>query len=402
MLSQLGPSCQLHLVAMHQPRLFRQTGGKDKRDLDHAMAQVSRFCASLTLVEIPSEATRPGRAIAAARAAVTGRSYTEEWLASSKMRSKLEDIAARVDPHIAHFDTISLAPYMRHVPPGARVSLGHHNVESHMMWRRARNSRAALSRCLLLAEARRILQLERQYVPVVDVNVVCSELDARRLRRMSGAKSIHVAENGVLEPQVSAGSLEDAGQSSHAGPALAFVGRMSAYTNRDAAEFLVRDIWPEVKRVLPDATLDMVGTGAPEIAFRLAASDQRVRVHGFVKRVADVLVPGSIFVCPVRDGGGTKLKILDAMNMGMPIVAHPAALEGIDVEDGTHVLVARTPGEFAAAIASLSSAERRMTMARRAFELVRERYSFDGIADRLLQQFAQVAQSPRGTISRGS
>lgn len=391
----LGRACELHLLAMHQPRLFRQTGGADAADLTAAVAKIQAFCSSVQLLPIPAETRPVGRPLAAMLAAARGRSYTEQWLASAAMARAVEQASARIRPDVVHLDTISLAPYARHCPEDARISLGHHNVESHMMWRRARNARSTAAACLLRVEAARILALEREHAPKADVNVVCSALDGRRLSRLAGPCSVHVAENGVLEPEVSSEVLGDASRFAATQARLLFIGRMSAYTNRGAAEFLVRDLWPAIAQSRPEMSLDIVGSGAPKVALEAAAADPRVRVHGFVKDLSTVVAPGCIFVCPVRDGGGTKLKILDAMNRGLPIVAHPTAVEGIDVQQGRHVLLARTPAEFVEAIVELSSPERRLLLARNAYELVRERYAFERIAQGLLERFQQVA-APEG------
>lgn len=393
LISRLSRSCEVHLLTMHQPRLFRQTGGKTPADKTAAIGELRKLCASVETVDIPSETHVLGRPLAALHAGLTGRSYTEQWLASSAMARAVARVSGALRPDLAHFDTISLAPYSRHCDRSSRVSLGHHNIESHMMWRRAKTAGDGLKQRLLHIEAGRILQLERTYGPRADLNVVCSELDGLRLRRLTGATQIHVAENGVMDPEIDAGRLA---VTSLPARRLLFIGRMSAYTNKDAAEFLSREIWPTIAQRHPDISLDIVGSGAPQAALDLAESDRRVRVHGFVRDLTSLLAPDCIFVCPVRDGGGTKLKILDAMNRGLPIVAHPTALEGIDAQHGQHVLLAETAQQFADAVASLlASPVQCATLARNAFELVRERYAFDSIAARLADRFASIAFQPR-------
>jgi glycosyltransferase involved in cell wall biosynthesis len=383
LISRLGTSCELHLLAMHQPRLFRQTGESSGLSKEDAINELKKHCSSVETIDIPSEVRPLGRHVAAVLAALQGRSYTEQWLMSSAMQVAVAAAVRRTRADLVHFDTISLAPYSS-ACRDVRLSLGHHNIESHMMWRRSKNASNEVGKRLLKVEASRILELEKTYAPRMDLNVVCSALDGTRLRRMTGARRIHVAENGVLGPEADSISLSSRALTTR----LLFVGRMSAYTNRDAAEFLARDIWPAIAARRPKLTLDIVGSGAPAAAHELATADSRVKVHGFLADLSQVLAPGTIFVCPVRDGGGTKLKILDAMNRGLAIVAHPLALEGIDARDGDHVLLASTPGEFADAIDGLvGSPERRVMLAQNAFQLVRDRYAFDAIADQLYLRF---------------
>lgn len=384
---------EIHLLALNQPRLVRQTAGDGPDVLNSLVKQLERYCASVTLAGIPAETQRQGQARAAARALLQGRSYTETWLQGRSIQAQWSAALNAVKPDLVHFDTISLAPYVRANTGKVATSLGHHNIESQMMRRRATKEPNSLKRHLLSLEATRILRLERAAAPLFDLHVVCSSVDARRLRRLTGAQQVHVAENGVLGPEVEEAQLEDTAVFETSAGRLLFVGRMSAYTNRDAAEYLAREIWPEIVRVYPEARLDVAGSGAPPAVTELAASDPRVKSWGFVPDLAAILVPGSIFVCPVRDGGGTKLKILDAMNRGLPIVAHPIALEGIKAIKDQHVLVARTPGEFAAeTLKLLRSPQLRMALATAAFRLVREKYAFAEISRTLADRYAEVIE----------
>ena len=393
LLSRMAPYCEIHLLAMHQPRLFAQSAVPAGVTIESAAAELRKLCATVEIVQIPSESRALGRALSVAIAAVTGKSYTESWLWSPEMNQRTAMAFGRYQPDIAHFDTISLAPYIPDRGAGVGISLGHHNIESHMLWRRATNTNSLVVSRLLRVEAARVLSLERHYSPMADVNVVCSRLDARRLARLTGARSIHVAENGVLSPEWNPDGESTSAPSAPSHARLVFVGRMSAYTNRDACNFLVSEIWPAVHDANQYVSLDIVGSGAPAAALELARTDSRVRVHGFVADLAPFTGCDAIFVCPVRDGGGTKLKILDAMNRGLPIVAHPVAVEGIDVIDGVHVMLARTPAEFAGAVHELAaSRERRFAMSREAFSLVRRKYSFDAIAQGLLCRFEAITR----------
>jgi glycosyltransferase involved in cell wall biosynthesis len=398
LLTGLAKHFEIHLLALNQPRLVRQTAGDHSGALDCLVAQLRPYCASIRVVGIPAESGRSGRARAAARALFSRRSYTETWLEGSAIGAQLSLTSRAVRPDLMHFDTISLAPYIRNKDQGVAASLGHHNIESQMMRRRAIREHNLLKSRLLSFESARILQLERAYAHSFDLHVVCSPVDAKRLRRLTDAREIHVAENGVLGPEVEESQLSsDAVFASSAGRLL-FVGRMSAYTNRDAAEYLAREIWPEITRHHPNVRLDIAGSGPPAAVTDLAASDPRVKSWGFVPDLSSILVPGSIFICPVRDGGGTKLKILDAMNRGLPIVAHPLALEGIKVVKDQHVLVARTPAEFAAeTLRLLNSQPLRKALASAAFQHVREQYAFTEISRNLATRYSDVIERKRAS-----
>lgn len=99
--------------------------------------------------------------------------------------------------------------------------------------------------------------------------------------------------------------------------------------------------------------LDIVGSAPPQSILHLAHGLADVKVYGFVDDVRPFLESAAIFVCPIRDGGGTKLKILDAFAMGKCVVAHPIACEGIDVTSGRNVVLAESADEFIETIQSL-------------------------------------------------
>jgi len=170
---------------------------------------------------------------------------------------------------------------------------------------------------------------------------------------------------------------------------LVFAGRLSAYANRSAARAIARDIWPRVRSRVPDATLDIVGADPPPEAADLARSDPRVRVPGFVDDVRPYLDQAEVYVCPITDGGGTRLKVLDALAMGKAMVAHPVACEGIEVRDGESVLLATTPDAFAEKIAGLlADPDRRRSIGNAGRRLVQARYSYAGIGRRMADVLA--------------
>jgi len=127
---------------------------------------------------------------------------------------------------------------------------------------------------------------------------------------------------------------------------LVMVSGMNWFPNRDAAIHMTQDIWPLVSRELPQCRLTIVGTGPPPQVLELAARDSRVSATGFAADVRPYIERAQIYLCPMRDGGGTRLKILDALAMGRPIVATTMALEGIPVVPERDVLVADAPEAF--------------------------------------------------------
>src|SRR5690606_22417882 len=130
-----------------------------------------------------------------------------------------------------------------------------------------------------------------------------------------------------------------------------------------------------LRDAVPGLEVDVIGAQPPPALRALAAADPRFHVHGFVDDVRPAMARAAVYVCPIRDGGGTKLKILDALAMGMAIVAHPVACEGIDVTPGRDVLLAEDAAGFADAIrALLRDPARRRALGAAARRLAETRY----------------------------
>lgn len=124
---------------------------------------------------------------------------------------------------------------------------------------------------------------------------------------------------------------------------------------------------------------------------RISHTDPNLIVTGFVEDVRPYIRRAEVYVCPIRDGGGTKLKILDALAMGKPVVAHPVAIEGIDVETEKHVLTAETPEEFVQQITRLFQDKNLCDVLKKEGQkLVMERYDFRKIGEKLSQVYLQL------------
>jgi glycosyltransferase involved in cell wall biosynthesis len=285
-----------------------------------------------------------------------------------------------------HFDTIGLAPY-RDLSAGLPATLTHHNIESHMMLRRADNAGNSLARAYFREEGRRLQELERQVAPRFAAHITCSDLDRQRLQEIVPAANTVVVPNGVdCDYFASEGRPVRPGS-------LVFVGTMNWYPNVQAMVYFLREIWPGLKARVPAVTLDIAGSNPPESLVQMARSLPDVTVHGYLPDVRPLIDSAAIFVCPIRDGGGTKLKILDAFAMKKCVVAHPIACEGIEVTAGKDVVLASTPAEFILEIESLlGDAQRRSALAGAARSLVETRYSYREIGARFNETLEQAAR----------
>src|SRR5436190_927631 len=301
---------------------------------------LERICRSVTFLPIASIERPFGKVRTALEALLFKDCYMARWLKSDTATEILSRLAKAHRYDLVHFDLISVVPY-RHLFADVPATLDYHNIESHMLLRRAEKDHHLLRRLYFRREGKRLARYERRMAAEFAGHITCSEVDSARLRELMPDIEPVCIPNGVDV---------DYFAPLH-GPAkrhsLIFVSTLTWYPNVDAVLFLLRDIWPALKALVPDVTLDIVGAGAPPSVVDLARQCDGVTLHGFVPDIRPLVDAAAIFVCPIRDGGGTKLKILDAFAMAKCVVAHPIACEGIDVADGVNVVLAESGADFA-------------------------------------------------------
>jgi glycosyltransferase involved in cell wall biosynthesis len=377
---------EVDLVAFVQEAWLKTIYGDVARGLEEARRELRESCRSVHFLPIRSLQGPYARHRTALRALLSGRSYTSTWLDQPDAHSLLADLAGRHRYDLAHFDTIGLAPLARAVPDQV-ATLGHHNIESHLFTRRSQTERGRFQKWYFAREGRLLRQAERAAVSRFARHITCSDLDSERLRDIDPAVRIACIPNGVdcdyFVPQSSGQEKPNS---------FAFIGTMNWHPNSDAMMFFLRDVWPQLRREIPDATIDIVGANPPAALTELASRSPGATLHGFVPDVRPYLARASVFICPIMDGGGTKLKVLDAFSSGKAVLAHPIALEGIDATPGVDVEVASTPAEFIARARQLfSDPARRASLGARARELAQHKYSFAAIAANLAAVMEQVA-----------
>jgi len=223
---------------------------------------------------------------------------------------------------------------------------------------------------------------------------MCSDVDQRRLKEIAPDSRIEVVPNGVdvdyFRPLTGVEQV----------PALVFVGTLNWYPNIEAVRFIAFELWPLLKKELSGVTVDIIGANPPKDICDVAVSDPDFHVHGFVDDIRGLIDRAAIYVCPIRDGGGTKLKILDALAMQKAIVAHPIACEGIDVTNGENVVFAEEPLEYVNAIRRLlDDPAERQRLGRNARKCAVDRYSYENIGESLSNLYIETAGIHRSAVN---
>ncbi len=347
---------------------------------EHCVKALLNFCASVEWVPLPKDAWAIGRYGRALGGLLTGEPYEFRWLRSKEMAQRLQRLASRLQFDVVHIDTLGLSPYGSLVPSAGTV-LNHHDIESALVQRRAASEPSLPWRVFWSREAAHLLAAERNWCPLFHVNMVVSDDEGQLLKPSCQESHIHVVPNGVdigyFTPR------EDPG-----GTRLLFCGRLDQLANKGAITFFFNSIWPQLADRIKEIEIDVVGKNPPAWLRELSQRDSRVHVPGFVDDVRPYFQKATIFVCPITDGGGTRLKILDALAMGVPIVSTTFAASGLALRDGTHLLIADTPETIIGQIIRLlGDAALRRRLAQEAVDIVRRTYSWDTIGRSLVAAY---------------
>lgn len=163
---------------------------------------------------------------------------------------------------------------------------------------------------------------------------------------------------------------------------LIFLGNLAHSPNAIGLDRFLREVWPEVSLRNPGVGLEIVGDGASPALLRYA--DQNVRFIGFVDDVRDSMARAALMVVPIVSGGGTRLKVLEAMAAGVPVVSTPLGCEGLGVRDGEHVVLAELDKPFAdAVVRALEQFAEARRIAANARRHVEAHFSWDAVGERL-------------------
>lgn len=312
-------------------------------------------------VQVRSVPWRPGLATVA-RGLVPARSLSAARFWHAGLAAHVR-AALAAPPDVLLLEYPQLVGYVRGAEARFRA-VDLHNVESDLVGSYAAVRGRVVGAALRL-EQRLVRRLERDALGGADVVSVVSDTDRRRLP-VAPAKVV-VCPNG-WEPRP---PLPSSGE-----PVAAFVAQLGWGPNVDAALWLGREVWPAVARRVPGATLLLVGRD-PTPAVR-ALHGPGIDVVGTVPEVEPYLARARVALAPLRAGGGSRLKVVEALGAARPVVATTVGVEGLEDLVGEGVVVADEPAALADAIAGLLlDPARAEALGRRGHRAVTERYGWD-------------------------
>jgi glycosyltransferase involved in cell wall biosynthesis len=264
---------------------------------------------------------------------------------------------------------------------GVPVVLDAHNVETDVVLGFLGQAPHLAARLRWTVEQRRTERFERWAVASAQAVCATSSEDAERLTSL-GARRVEIVPNGV---ETSALAFADPSDE----PRLLYVGHYGYRPNAAAARELVREVLPRVRQRIPAATVTLVGGDPPQ-----DLGGEAVVAAGAVPSVVPYLHRSRALVVPLRAGSGTRLKVLEALAAGLPVVSTPLGVAGLDVRDGEEVLLGETADDLASQAARvLEDRSLAVFLARNGRALAERRYDWGVVAQPLLALHEELART---------
>lgn len=265
-----------------------------------------------------------------------------------------------------------------------------HNVEA-IIWRRHYEmARNPFWKALSFYEWQRMTAAERKYLSKADHVIAVSENDREAFAKLIDSRRLTVIPTGADTEFFQPSSAKETPSS------LVFSGSMDWLPNEDGIFYFSNEILPLIRRQVPDVTLWVVGRSPSRRLQDLASRVANIRLTGWVADVRPYLAQGAVYVVPLRIGGGTRLKIFEAMSMAKSVVSTSIGAEGLPVKSGEHLLLADDPASFAENVLRLlGNASYRARVGQSARQLVEENYSWDAVSKGFAEALERVARQGR-------
>lgn len=263
-----------------------------------------------------------------------------------------------------------------------------HNVESALWRRRASTESNTAKRLVYQIEANKMARYERAALHKFHHVIAVSEHDRQQMIAMSAGSGITVVPTGVDIQKYAVVAPAKADP-----PRIIFTGSMDWEPNIDAVVYFCRNVFPRVRAEFPSAVFQIVGR-TPHARVKQLASDS-VEVTGTVPSVAEYLRDATLVVVPLRIGGGTRLKIFEAMAMGKAVISTSIGAEGLDVQSGRDLILVDDAAAFAEAIVLLLRDGRLRRQYEDAATKLAAQYDWSNIVQRFVEVLQQTS---RGTV----
>lgn len=378
-----------YLSGRHRVTLFAHIHAEEERA---HVARLREFCEDVQVTLLSGGTSR--RIGRMARATLAGAPLIQGIHYDPGLAQRIATTTEQQSFDIVQIELSLIARYAAAVyrRSGSKLVLSTHNIESQRFARELQVAPWSLRRAVLQADQLISGKWEEKAVRRFDGAIAVSDADRQWLEQHLGGRPVALVPNGV-----DTGYFQRRAPTPSASNTIVFTGVMDYPPNEDAVLWFADRIWPSLRQRWPDLVFQIVGT-RPTARVIALAGRAGIEVTGEVPDVRPYVEQALAFVVPLRSGGGTRLKILQAMAMGCPVISTRLGAEGLNVNDGDNILFAEQPADFAARIEDLKSSPElasRLTGSARA--LVLQRYDWQsclGALDHLYRELLSAETRP--------
>ncbi len=342
---------------------------------------LEKFCKDVTVIPVSTMGSKLKFSLILIKSIFSLLPFVAVKYKSRKMEQLIKSKSIDNNIDLIHLDLLPLAQYCTNkinIP----TILVEHNIESALLARRMERE-AYPAKLFFYLDWLKLRKFEKHALKKVNLTVAVSQKDKEGLKKKSPYAKIEVISNGVDTEYFKKDNTKEEDNT------LVYVGGLNWFPNLDAINYFQNDILPIIKKEKPSVKLRVIGRlpGKP-----LKFVDSAIDLLGFVNDDRPYISNTSIFIVPLRVGGGTRLKILNALSMSKAIVSTSIGCEGLEVTDGTNILIADTAEEFAAKVINLlNSPEKRKSLGESGRRLAIQKYEWNVVAKKMNQLYLRFS-----------
>lgn len=306
------------------------------------------------------------------------------YFKSSKMHRMVKKAVEHYDIDVIHTQHLRMSQYSKHINLPKILDLP--DAFSLYFKRRNETDRPLINRLVDTVEVGRLVKAEA-VIKHYDKTLVCSREDKKYLEKLHKTDNLDILLNGV---DLNTFDVQE-GHDYESAEVLLFTGNMDYAPNVDAVQYFASEMWPRIHQNYPYTRFVIAGQRPVEVVKKLA-DEPGIEVTGFVPDIQDMYKEASVLIAPLRFGAGTQNKVLEAMAMGVPAVCTHIGFEGLQIESGDGVIMAKEKALFIEEVDKLLASEKlRKQVGEKGLAVARSRFSWDSIAVQLEQYFKEIA-----------
>ena len=276
--------------------------------------------------------------------------YNAERFITKKFKSELENILLKNKFDIIQLEGLYLTPYIKtiHKYSEAKIVLRAHNIEYKIWERIAKNEKNPFKKCYLSVLKKRIKKFEKNAINRYDLLVPISKNDAQIFSELGNKKTIHICQSGIVTEELSRIKTEPDLFS------VFYIGSLDWIPNQEALMWFIKKVWPKIINIHTDIFFYVAGRNAPQW-FSDKLNAKNIIFKGEIDNSYDFISSKGIMVVPLFSGSGIRVKIIEGMALGKPVVTTTIGAEGINVTNDENILIADTVNDFSQHILNLLS-----------------------------------------------